>query len=49
LYLSDRTNEIWKKDPKIKEYIECGYNAEYERMEQWEKESNLRQCPLCRK
>ncbi len=49
LYLSDKTNPIWKKDPKMKEYIERGYNAESERMEQWEQESNLRQCPLCRK
>ena len=49
LYLIDIKNEIWKKDPKIKEYIERDSKAEYERMEQWEQESNLRKCPLCRK
>ena len=41
-------NEIWKKIPKIKEYIERDNNAEYDRMEQWEQESNLRKCPICR-
>jgi hypothetical protein len=49
LYLSDITNPIWKKDPKMKEYIERHNNAENERMNQWEQESNLRKCPLCRK
>jgi hypothetical protein len=48
LYFSDRQNEIWKKDPKIKEYIERDNKAEQERMDQWESEINLRKCPLCR-
>ena len=42
-------NEKWKKDPKMKEYIERSSTAEYARMDQWEKETNLRKCPLCRK
>ena len=48
LYLSDMCNSIWKSDPKIKEYIEKDSKLEYERMEQWEQETNLRKCPICR-
>ena len=48
LYLSDIGNSIWKTDPKIKEYIEKESKLENERMEQWEREINLRKCPLCR-
>jgi hypothetical protein len=49
LYLSDSQNSIWQKDPKIKEYIEQDNKAEHDRMDQWEQETNLRKCPLCRK
>jgi len=48
LYLSDMKNEIWKKDPIMKDYIERDRQAEYARMYQWEKETNLRKCPICR-
>ena len=49
LYHSDCKNEIWEKDPKIQEYIKEDCRLEYERMDQWEQEKNLRKCPLCRK
>lgn len=48
LYQSDIKNDIWKKDPKIKEYIRKKIELEYARMDQWEQETNLRKCPLCR-
>jgi len=48
LYLSDRQNSLWKKDSKIKEYNEKSSKLEYERMDQWEREINLRKCPMCR-
>jgi len=48
LYYKDRTSSVWKKDPKIKKFIEDDYRLETERMEQWENETNLRKCPVCR-
>jgi hypothetical protein len=48
LYLDDMRNDKWKQDPKMKEYIDQDNKAEYARMDQWEKETNLRKCPLCR-
>jgi len=48
LYNNDHNNEIWIKDPKIQEYIKEGRRIETERMNQWEIETNLRKCPLCR-
>jgi hypothetical protein len=48
LYLSDSQNSIWQKDAKIQEYIKQDTKAEYVRMDQWEKETNLRKCPICR-
>ena len=46
LFYSDRSNDIWKQDLKIKEYIKEECRLEHERMDQ---EKNLRKCPLCRK
>lgn len=48
LYLSDPNNSIWEKDHKIKEYKQKDNQLEIDRMIQWEREPNLRKCPLCR-
>ena len=48
LYLSDQCNSIWLNDPKIKEYKLKDNKLEVDRMDQWERETNLRKCPLCR-
>ena len=49
LYYSDTNNPIWKKDEKVQQYQKENKKIENERMEQWEKETNLRLCPVCRK
>lgn len=48
LYYRDSSASVWEKDSKIKRYIEECDRLETERMDQWEKEENLRKCSLCR-
>jgi hypothetical protein len=48
LYYTDPDNPIWKFDKQIQEYIKESNRMEDQRMEQWEREDNLRLCPICR-
>jgi len=48
LFYTTRTSEVWKKDAKIRKWIEEDSRLEYIRMSQWESEKNLRNCAICR-
>ena len=44
-----KNKEIWNDDEKIQKWIMEVDKIELDRMNQWESETNLRICPICRK